>query len=124
MARLTGVAPVFPTEDLARALEHYRRLGFHVSAYDGPDGNDYYGYARRNEVTLHLAKVPAPIDLGTSNVAVYLYVDDAESLYAEWSAAGVDGRLVAPRDTEYGLHEGAHVDPDGNLIRFGSARTP
>jgi len=25
-----------------------------------------------------------------------------------------------PEDTEWGQHEGAHVDPDGNVIRFGS----
>jgi uncharacterized glyoxalase superfamily protein PhnB len=51
---------------------------------------------------------------------VYLYVDDAEALDAEWDGARVEGRLIAPTDTEYGLREGAHVDPDGNLLRFGS----
>lgn len=30
------------------------------------------------------------------------------------------GRTVAPADTDYGLREGAHVDPDNNLLRFGA----
>jgi hypothetical protein len=36
---------------------------------------------------------------------------------------GVAGELVAPFDTDYGLREGSHVDPDGNVIRFGSPIT-
>jgi hypothetical protein len=27
---------------------------------------------------------------------------------------------AAPVDTDHGIREGAHVDPDGNLLRFGS----
>ena len=26
-----------------------------------------------------------------------------------------------PEDTNWDRHEGAHVDPDGNVLRFGSA---
>jgi hypothetical protein len=29
-------------------------------------------------------------------------------------------RTGAPVDTDYGLREGWHIDPDGNLLRFGS----
>lgn len=116
MVRLTEIAPVLPVRDLAAALEHYRRLGFDVEAYGGAD---YYGYARRDEVALHLARVHH-VDPATSNVAVYLYVDDADALAAEWAAAGTGGRDLRPVDTDYGLREGAHIDPDGNLLRFGS----
>jgi hypothetical protein len=49
-----------------------------------------------------------------------VYVDDAETLYAEWRSSGASGRFFEPHDTEYGLREGAHVDLDGNLLRFGS----
>jgi hypothetical protein len=51
---------------------------------------------------------------------VYFYIDDADALYAEWQAANVPGRLIAPEDTEYGLREMALGDPDGNLLRLGS----
>ncbi len=54
-------------------------------------------------------------------MAVYLHVADADDLPTQWSAAGVDGRHHAPVDTDYGLREGAYVDPDGNLLRYGSA---
>ena len=49
--------------------------------------------------------------------AAYLHVPDADVLAAEW--APVD-RTGAPVDTDYGLREGWHIDPDGNLLRFGS----
>ena len=29
-------------------------------------------------------------------------------------------QVHSPQDTEWGQHEGAIVDPDGNVIRFGS----
>lgn len=116
MTKLNGIAPVLPVRNLAAALEHYRRLGFEVSAYAGAD---FYGYATRDEVSLHLALVH-DLDPATSNVAIYLYIDDADGLAAEWAAAGVGGRTNTPEDTEYGLREGAHIDPDGNVIRFGS----
>jgi catechol 2,3-dioxygenase-like lactoylglutathione lyase family enzyme len=114
------IAPVFVTTDLARALSHYERLGFTVEAYDGAD---YYGYASRDGIELHVAKVDR-IDQRTTTSCAYLWVDDAAALYQEWSAAGVAGRLHAPSRTDYGLDEGAHVDPDGNLIRFGSPALP
>jgi hypothetical protein len=109
------IAPVFVTTDLVRALEHYARLGFAVEAYDG---GDYYGYARRDGVEIHLAKVDR-LDPRTTTSCAYVWVDDAAALHDEWAAAGVAG-LHRPNPTDYGLDEGAHVDPDGNLIRFGS----
>ena len=116
----TGVSPVLPTLDVAVALARYERLGFTVSAYTG---GDFYGYARRGDVWLHLSKVDR-LDPRTTQVSVYLYVDDADALHAEWSTCGVDGRFHEPSDTDYGLREGAYVDPDGNLLRYGSSLTP
>lgn len=113
------VHPVFPVADVAAAIAHYERLGFDVESYDG---GAYYAFARRGSVELHLALVES-VDPTTSNVAIYLRVDDARALYAEWRDAGATaehGRLHAPTDTDYGQCEGAHVDPWGNLIRFGS----
>jgi hypothetical protein len=113
--RLSALAPVLPVRDLAIALGHYSRLGFSVRAYEGGG----YGYAERDGLNLHLAVV-AGLDPATTTSAVYVYVDDADLLHAEWRSSGVSGQFFAPHDTEYGLREGAHVDRDGNLIRFGS----
>jgi len=114
------IAPVFITTDLNRALTHYGRLGFTVEAYD--DG-DFYGYACRDGLEIHLATVRS-IDRSMNSCCAYLWVDDAFALHQEWAAAVVEGRLDAPTKTAYGLDEGAHVDPDGNLIRFGSPPLP
>jgi len=114
MSSITGMAVILPVRDLDASLEHYRRLGFRVSPYD-----DGYGYAVRGAADLHLAVRPG-LDPRRNSSAVYLYVDDAEALYAEWRAAGVEGQFFEPHDTEYGLREAAHVDRDGNLLKFGS----
>jgi uncharacterized glyoxalase superfamily protein PhnB len=45
-------------------------------------------------------------------------VDDADAVAAGWWAAGAE--VHGPQDTECGQHEGAVIDPDGNVIRFGS----
>ena len=112
--RLNQVVPVLPVRDLGAALSHYAALGFEMQSYD-----DTYAFAQRDGVQLHLTAV-ADLNPATSNVAAYLYVDDADALHAEWQQANVGGRLHPPEDTPYGLREGAHVDPDGNLVRFGA----
>jgi uncharacterized protein YndB with AHSA1/START domain len=113
---MQAVAPVFPVRDVAAAIGHYRSLGFDVRAYEGDAA---YAFAGRDSVSLHLAEHHGLVPASNSS-AVYLYVSDADALYAQWRTARPAGRLVAPVDTEYGLREGAHVDPDGNLLRFGS----
>jgi hypothetical protein len=110
------LAPVLPVRDIALAMAHYRKLGFEVRAYEGPDP---YAFAERDGVELHLAQVNG-LKPKRNMTAVYLYVEDADALYEEWSRADVDGRLVRPSNTSHGLREGACLDRDANLIRFGS----
>jgi uncharacterized glyoxalase superfamily protein PhnB len=115
---LTGIrslAMVFPVRDLSRALEHYRRLGFAVQIYE----HGGYGYAERGSASLHLNEI-SELDHRTNTSVVYLHVDDADALYAEWRSSGVTGQFFEPEDTDYGLREAAHIDRDGNVIRFGS----
>ncbi|WP_407939322.1 bleomycin resistance protein [Nocardia terrae] len=111
------VAPVIPVLDLDAALDRYRRLGFTAYAYEG---QARYGFADRGGVALHLTEWPDHDPKRTAS-AVYLYVSDADALYAEWLGADLPGRLVPPVDTEYGLREFAYVDPDGTLHRVGSS---
>jgi hypothetical protein len=114
VVELERAAPIVPVPDVARAAEHYRRLGFDVDLYG--DGTEY-AFARRGGVELHLS-IQTDHDRLTTAGALYVWVSDADALADEWRGAG--GRLVDPADTPYGLREGAHIDPDGNLIRFGS----
>jgi hypothetical protein len=110
---LTAAASVLPVTDVSRSIGHYRALGFEVVEL-----TDEYAIAQRDGVALHLSLTP-DMDPLKSAGCVYLYVDDADQLAREWTDAAV-GRTVAPTDTGYGLREGAHVDPDNNLLRFGA----
>lgn len=110
------VVPVLPVADIAAAAAHYQTLGFEVTLYEGGAA---YGYALRGDVELHLSQ-HGGLDPQTTTSAAYLYVADAKALYAEWRSAGASGKLHPPTDTDYGLCEGAYIDPDGNLLRFGS----
>jgi len=117
--RFSSFSPVFPVRDLRRALAHYASLGFEVEPYADGDG---YGFAGRDEVSLHLS-----LDEGHGPEAdhqhvgtAYLYAEDADALYEEWARPAVGGLTRRVGDTPYKLREGSHVDPDGNLIRFGS----
>jgi catechol 2,3-dioxygenase-like lactoylglutathione lyase family enzyme len=111
---VVGVEPIFAVSDVARAVAHYERLGFTTSRHDAG-----YAFAHRNELTIHLAGVGANHP-GVGSI--YMHVDDADKLADEWRDAGID--LVDPQDFEYGKREGSHIDPDGNLIRFGSPLGP
>jgi catechol 2,3-dioxygenase-like lactoylglutathione lyase family enzyme len=106
-----SVSPIFAVTDLQRALEHYTALGCMVSTY-----SDTYGFAARGGVELHLV-VPDPDDPRRGPSATYLLVPDVDALAAEWAAVA---RTSAPEDMPWGLREARHIDPDGNLVRFGS----
>jgi catechol 2,3-dioxygenase-like lactoylglutathione lyase family enzyme len=116
VATFTSVAPILPVLDLDAALDRYRRLGFDVHGYEGPER---YGFADRGSVSLHLTEWPEHDPLRTAS-SVYFYVSDADALYAEWEALDLEGRLSQPTDTPYGLREFGYVDPDGNQHRVGS----
>jgi DNA-binding MarR family transcriptional regulator len=108
--------PIFPVRDLTAALAHYAALGFDTFRHEGGDG---YGFADRDGTGLHLTTDPGH-DPAHSHASAYLYVRDADALYAEWSRPGIGGQTLPVGPTSYQLREGAHIDPDGNLIRFGS----
>jgi hypothetical protein len=110
---LLSVAPVFSTNNVNQWLEHYRALGFTVEAFD-----EGYGFASRDAIELHVS-FNAEHDAARTAGCAYVAVTDADELAAEWASVQ-RGRTIAPVDTDYGVREGAHIDPDGNLIRFGS----
>jgi hypothetical protein len=113
MATLKRVAPIFPVRDLSPSLAHYRRLGFATREYEGGG----YGYVTRDGVEIHLG-VLSDDHPSSARHSAYLWVDDADALALAWRAAGAEVHL--PADTDWQQHEGAHVDPDGNILRFGS----
>jgi catechol 2,3-dioxygenase-like lactoylglutathione lyase family enzyme len=116
----SNVAPVISVRDLDRALARYRKLGFSAHAYEGPGR---YGFVGRGSVELHLSESPEH-DRRKDGAELYLYVSDADAVYAAWSGSGVKGRFVPPHDTPYGLREFAFVDRDGTAHRVGSPASP
>lgn len=113
-----GHEPIFRVLDVTRALEHYRALGFRTELHD-----ETYAFASLGDLTLHLALESGegwpgyrPDSHMTS--ALYLHVEDADKLAEQWRRAGMT--VHGPRNEDYGKREGQHVDPDGNLLRFGS----
>jgi catechol 2,3-dioxygenase-like lactoylglutathione lyase family enzyme len=113
MSTLKRIAPVFPVRNLRSSIAYYERLGFSVREYEGGG----YALATRDGVEIHLGMVPEG-DPGTIRSTAYIWVDDADKLAEAWRLAGADVRL--PEDTDWGQHEGVVIDPDGNIIRFGS----
>jgi len=112
MVTLKRVAPIFGVRDVSAAVAYYETLGFRTRVYDG----GVYGFATRDGIEFHLGSLPLGHEW--TRTTAYLYVDDADALAAEWRAAGAE--VHGPEDTDWGQHEGALVDLDGNVIRFGS----
>jgi uncharacterized protein len=120
LGRLLSVAPGLPTTDMARTVEHYGRLGFTFAAPGSAAVADAdFAIAARDRIELHFA-LKRDHDPARTATWVYIGVDDADELAAEFAAAGAaQGRM--PRNTDYKMRELAHIDPDGNLLLFGSA---
>jgi len=108
----TGFEPIFKVADVARSVAWFERAGFEVSFHD-----DTYAFAHRErDVTIHLA-LAGEDDL-PGHGALYINCRDADRVAEEWRKVGIE--VVGPRDEDYGKREGSVIDPDGNLIRFGS----
>lgn len=111
---VTAHDPVFVVGDMARAADHYGRLGFEVTYHD-----DTYAFAEHGALNLHLelssAGGPRP-----GGGVLYVHCADADDVVGEWRKAGIE--VGDPENMPWGKYEAEHVDPDGNIIRFGSPR--
>ena len=116
--RLRQACPIFPVRDLwvrSRALcvarlrrqRVFRRGGLLFS----PSVTRLPSIPPANRPITPTAPAPS---------VAYLVVGDADQLAAEWAGEGIGGRTNPPVDIPWGMREGTHFDPDGNLLRFGS----
>ena len=106
-----GVTPVLPVRNLAASLAHYVDvLGFRVLWQDpGIIAGVALGRA-----TVWLCEG----DQGHPGVWVWFGVDDAAALFSSYQARGAIVRLP-PTNYSWAL-EFQLLDPDGNVLRFGS----
>jgi len=112
---VSGFSPCFPATDMRAALAHYARLGFDVMPYS--EGMAW-AWVRFGVAEIHLF-LKEDHDPARTAAAADLAVEDCDALRRQWDATGVPG-TSASYDTPYGMREAVHVDPDHNLIRFGS----
>lgn len=103
--------PELPFDDVGAAVAYYRDvLGFHIN-YQQHD----LGVMDRDRVTvLLIARTARHTGIGSA----YIYVADADALYAELLAKGakVQGEPVS---YPWGLRDFNVLDLEGNSIRFG-----
>ena len=104
-----GFEPIFVVADIPRATDHYARMGFQIDFHD-----ETYAFAHRDrDLTIHLT-----LEADPAPGKVYIHCEDADEMAEAWRKAGLE--VVGPVDEDYGKREGSYIDPDGNLIRFGS----
>jgi hypothetical protein len=109
---VTGFAPIFRVAAIPQATDHYAKMGFEIDLHD-----ETYAFAHHDrDLTIHLT-LPEGDEVAGAGV-LYIHCHDATQLAEEWRKAGLE--VAGPEDEDYGKREGFHVDPDGNLIRFGS----
>jgi uncharacterized glyoxalase superfamily protein PhnB len=116
------IAPQFFTTDMPATLEYYTaKLGFDcVGTWQDPP---VYAIVMRDHhrINFRLAEPPAPNPEKYADelLDAYLQVEDADALYAEYAARGVEfTRGVA--DMPWEKREFVVKDCDGRLLAFGA----
>lgn len=117
------ISPQFFSTDLAATLAYYReRLGFAcVGTWHEPP---VYAIVARDNQHIHFRCAPAPVPqpgkLDDELLDAYLRVADADALYAEYVARGVEfTRHLA--NMPWNSREFVVRDCDGRLLAFGTA---
>lgn len=118
MSKILSVAPELPSLDLNRTRAFYEsKLGFKTIS-------QYYNYLILSRDGVWINYVLCDDPAIPQNASCYIYVDDAQALYAEFQPHGVihpNGALV---DKPYGVREFSVLDDNGCLLKFGQDLTP
>ena len=116
------IAPVFFTTDIPRTLDYYRqKLGFEcLGTWQDPP---VYAIVARDQRAIHFRCAPPPTPnpdkYADELLEAYLFVEDADALYAEYSAKGVEFTRE-PANMPWNSREFVVKDCDGRLLAFGS----
>jgi predicted enzyme related to lactoylglutathione lyase len=127
MAARWGIAPYFLVPDVVASANFYRdKLGFTYDRFWGDP--PHFCMVRRAGVTIMLAQVEenAPGAVRPNGAAqnddawdAYVWVEDADALYAEFTGKGVTiGRPIC--DQPYGCRDFDVLDCNGYRICFGA----
>ena len=127
--QLFGIAPYFLVRDVVKAAEYYRdALGFTYPQFWGVP--PAFCMPRRDGVTIMLSQTQDVSIIhrnakarGDESWDAYVWVKDADALYAEIKQCGAIIAYEPVLQDEYGNREFAVRDLDGYLIAFGSDAT-
>jgi len=125
---LNSVTPFFIVDDLGATLAFYQsKLGFDVRYQGGGDGNgpDFFAIVGRDQIMLMLKEITAEIHPQPNHSRhkwarwdAYIYTDDPDSLYAEFTGRKVPmHRELA--NTSDGLRAFEITDNNGYVLCFG-----
>jgi uncharacterized glyoxalase superfamily protein PhnB len=116
------IAPVFFTTNIPGTLAYYKdKLGFEcVGTWEDPP---VYAIVARDQHAIHFrcAEPPTanPCKYADELLDAYLSVEDADALYAEYAARGVEFTRE-PATMPWQAREFVVKDCDGRLLAFGS----
>jgi uncharacterized glyoxalase superfamily protein PhnB len=116
------IAPVFFTMNIPATLAYYQeKLGFEcLGTWQDPP---VYAIVARDERAIHFRCAeppsPNPDKYADELLDAYLSVNDADALYAEYAARGVEfSRRLG--NMQWGSREFVIRDCDGRLLAFGA----
>ena len=119
---LHTVTPMLTLDNSSQAIAWYvKALGAEeISRAAGPDGRIAHAVIRigNSQVMLHdsMAESKAPHALGGSPISMWIYVDDADSLFKRATSAGAvvaGGPMGQMMDQFWGDRCGTIIDPEG-----------
>jgi uncharacterized glyoxalase superfamily protein PhnB len=116
------IVPVFFTTDIPRTLEYYKeKLGFAVlGTWQDPP---VYAIIARDQHAIHFRgeepPQPSPEKYGEELLDAYVHVEDADALYAEFTAKGVEFTRGLG-NMPWRCREFVVKDCDGRLLAFGA----
>ena len=117
----TAIPVIRVSSSIAAEAFYSKGLGFKLLSSWRPDetkDDPRYMTLARDEARLHVHSFQG----GTVGIAaVYVFVDDVDSLYAELTSNGVSVS-GPPIDQEWGTREIAVRDADRNVLTFGQRR--
>jgi len=116
------IVPVFLTPDIPRTISYYReKLGFEcLSTWNDPP---VYAILARDQRVIHFRcaapPTPNPDKYKEELLDAYIYVENADVLYAEYAAKGVEF-VRGLGNMPWKCREFVVKDCDGRLLAFGA----
>jgi predicted lactoylglutathione lyase len=114
MVMIENVTPILRVQDLEASRRYYvQALGFSLDW----DAGEMISVSRDRQSIMLCER-----DQGPPGVWLWIGVDDADALFAEFSAKGA--RIRSPPQNFSWAYEFQIEDPDGHVLRFGSEPKP